>query len=745
MDIESIRRDLAAFADVGTEVAVGESGGDASFRWTVRGNRAELSVAPDGTVATQTGSFPTYAQFLASAQMADLAGIARAIVATMPSEPAYLDLNAHAEPPLGERLEGCALDLLTRLIVDDSDGRTRLVFVTADAGSGKTTALRELVREQADKYLRGEAEHLYLYVNAQGRALARFNEAMAVELQDLRTSLTYHAVAPLVREGLLVPVVDGFDELIGTQGGYDDAFGSLSLFLEQLDGQGALIAAARSVYYEQEFLSRANVRSSAGAQSWSQWPVRLHRWTSEQVREYSARLLGGDEALIAQVDEVFAPDPVAELRGRPLFVKRVVELVSLGVEIGPGRRFLDSLIDSYLGREQEAKLLSKTGRPLIDSTSLREYYIELALEMWRQETRQLSRSSLREIAELFAGVIGLDGDDQRILVERAPTLAFMASAGPLGAIEFEHETFLLFFLAARIASVWEEGDCTALSQLLSKSDITDELAAYVAERLEVGAVDPVELTSRLQRVVNSAFLRREQISENCGALFVAIIRTFGSSRELTLDGFEFAGVSWAGVDVERLNLRRCRLRRCDMRGARLSACTSEATTFEEPALGSGSRLDIVGLEWNRDVIGISWSSEGGELQVVYEPGAMREALAQAGLPSALSGAEDDPVWAVEEGVGDLLEGLARAYERANPVCETDRAMETLSASPRWKGLLRALLDSGVLTEEARSARGTRKRFFRCHVAPPELVAGRLVSAEVDPRVRDLWSSLAATT
>lgn len=743
MNLDELRRDVAAFADAGTEVEVGRSEGGVSLSWLVRGKRAELRPEDDGSFSMGGSTYRTYGHLLASAEMADLTGIARAIVATVTAEAAYLDPDAHADLPSGDYVEGPALNLIERLVAEDQDGRTRLVFVTADAGSGKTTALRELVRRQAVEYLRGESTHLYLYINAQGRALARFNEAMAVELQDLRTSLTYHAVAPLVREGILVPVVDGFDELIGTQGGYDDAFSSLSLFLEQLDGRGSLVAAARSAYYEQEFLSRANARSASGAQSWTQWPVRLHRWTADQVRRYAASVLG-NEALVENVQEVFAPDSVSELRGRPLFVNRVVDLVKGGgIEIGEEQHLLDSLIDSYLRREQGAKLLSRTERPLLESAALREYYTELAMEMWRQETRQLSRASLREIAELFASLIGLDDDDQRIFIERAPTLAFMASSGPSGAIEFEHETFLLYFLASRVASIWDNEEPTALSQLLSKSDVTDELADYVVERFSGDGAATARRIVQLQRVLDGAFLRRDQIAENCGSLLGALVRRHGCEPGTRLDGFEFAGVSLAGAEVSGVHLVNCRFRRCDLRGARFHHCSAAGVVLDEPAIGQDSLLDVAGLAWDRDVVGLRWSSQDEATQLIFDPSELRRRLASVGLPSAIDAVEHDHEWLIDPDVLEILSGLARAYGRANPVCEADRWIEPFVQRPGWRVLTRAMVEAGVATEETRSARGSRKRFFRCQVVPQELLAGRLMSANVDPRVRELWSILAS--
>jgi hypothetical protein len=71
-------------------------------------------------------------------------------------------------------------------------------------------------------------------VSAQGRALSNLKDALAAETGDLRATFTWDAIAPLTRRGLLVPIIDGFDELLGAAG-YGDAFGSLREFLSDLN------------------------------------------------------------------------------------------------------------------------------------------------------------------------------------------------------------------------------------------------------------------------------------------------------------------------------------------------------------------------------------------------------------------------------------------------------------------------------------------------------------------------------
>ena len=244
---ERIRHDLASFGDPGASVDV--DGSERTFRasWIMRGEpeEATFSVSRDqGVWVTASGaSRVPYRTFVSGPGMADLRHVAQMIQS---AQKPMLFIPTRAEAPTQS---GPAIEVLTDLLGEEAEA-TRVTMVTGGAGAGKTCVLRELVRRQAEAYLSGRTSRLLLYVNAQGRPLARLNEALATELQDLKVGLTYHSVAVLAQLGVLVPVIDGFDELLGVSG-YDDAFSSLAGFLEQLHGDGQILASARSTYYEE--------------------------------------------------------------------------------------------------------------------------------------------------------------------------------------------------------------------------------------------------------------------------------------------------------------------------------------------------------------------------------------------------------------------------------------------------------------------------------------------------------------
>jgi len=258
---KQIESDLVPFIDPGTTLALNVSGSVIEAVWSQRRKElfARFLVSNISEISVEfLGKEYSYRSFFASEHMADLLGIAKSTMLIHASR-RYVETRAEAEAPDGTTRVDSATKLVADLVAarEIEEDRTNFIMVTGEAGAGKTSVLKELVTRQAADYSKGQANFVYLYVDAQGRALARFNEALATELNDLRVSLPIHAVPPMVRLGLIVPVVDGFDELIGA-GGYEDSFTSISSFVESLEGKGAIVASARSTYYEQEFLARAN-------------------------------------------------------------------------------------------------------------------------------------------------------------------------------------------------------------------------------------------------------------------------------------------------------------------------------------------------------------------------------------------------------------------------------------------------------------------------------------------------------
>lgn len=747
-----IQRDVTPFIDPGTELTLEASGRAINANWQQRGKSREavFVVSPEGVEVRIANQQWPYRSFFASDGMADLLSLAKMTLQAR-RIPSFVSTRAIRTGVAGAVAEP-ATELLKQVVRDAStDDATVVVMVTGEAGAGKTSVLQELVREQADDYLSGRANQLFLYVNAQGRALARFNEALATELQDLRATLTYHAVSTLVRLGLLVPVIDGFDELLGVAG-YDDAFSSLSLFIAELDGEGQLIASARSTYYEQEFVARANRVSSLGAQVWRQVPIEVAAWGDEELGKYIdirsslARLSGDDTVQLHNKVERIFKGANQTLRSKPFFVARAIDLVLAGVDLSGTRDLLEELVQAFIDRERNEKLLTKTGIPILSADSLRCLIRDLAEEMWNQETRELDRLSAEEIAELAMLDVRLAPEDRNIVIKRMPNMAFFMPGEKPGNVKFEHETFFAYFLGQKFADKLASADGIP-PILLGRSVLPEEVAA-IAVRAIFDDEKPPEVSSLLEKLSSVAqghSSRSAQVRENAGLLGATVLRE-GCGRHtvectgLRMTSLVIPGGSLRGVKVTNASLEYVEFRRTDLSDAQFLKCHALGVVLHEVLIDpQHTRLEFEGLNVAEGVVGLR-VTDNNDIRVVYDPTETYQLLTEIGAAKPLPGLAI-PRRNVDGEIMELLQRFVRAFNRANPVCTADDAMRSVFSHPNWKDLEKLLRDSAVVTFETRPTKGQHKQFLRRQVLAEEIMAGAHPDAPVPDSVRDFWSAL----
>ncbi len=303
--------------------------------------------------------------------------------------------------------------------------------------------LQQTTLRQAERYLKGESEFLCLYVPAQGRELSNLRDALAGELGELRAAFSQDAIACLAREGILIPVIDGFDELLGTAG-YGGAFSSLQTLLGELEGYGTLVVSARSAFYDVEF-GRANGGRTDAAMSIS--TAEIQPWSDEQLTEYLTRYPKTQDPnrAAAAFERLDVSD--RELLRRPFFASQFEELV--GKTDGDGESdLLEHLINADIEREA-SKIVDAHGEPVLDADGHR-YLFELAVgEMWENGIRQLSENDLRTIALLVAEFFDLDAGQAIQLETKVTSYAgFRLRQGThssQASFAFEHEVYFEHF------------------------------------------------------------------------------------------------------------------------------------------------------------------------------------------------------------------------------------------------------------------------------------------------------------
>ena len=752
-------RDLFSFSDPGSLVELEDTEHGLHGAWQVRGSvrEADFHLLPHGDLRVRwNGDRLTYEEFLASDQVADLRRLANRILRDGPA-PRFVSTEARRHEDGGAGHRGRAVELLRGLIEKPHGTATRVLVLTGDSGAGKTTVLRRLTEHYAGLFLGGRVKRMLLYVNAQGRALGRLHEALATRLRDLESPLTYHSVNTLARRGILVPVIDGFDELLGVSG-YEDAFSSLSDFLDDLEGAGCVLGSVRSTYYEEEFVARAGAVVGRERARWIQVPVRVEEWSEDRRRRFLEKR-AAEKGLSAErareIGErtagVFA-GPSEALRTQPFFFTRVVSLLPEEPDFRAGDDLLGELVRARLDRELTERLLDRHSSPVLTPGQFDLLMRELALEMWNLQTRELDGRSVREVVRYVAEAERLSETAEAVFLEKMPSLAFLACRdhpGPHARFAFEHEAFFFYFLTETIVSQFESPDAD-LSIILGRSALPEIVAERVARALGGGGASREgrqSLLERLGRADATPSLRSLQIRENAGRLVMALLRAGAPDAasgecspqvsNIAVRNLTFPGGALGGAVFRNCSFEDVEFRRADLTGTRFLGCEAKnAVFFRESRIDpKTTRLEFHGLDESR-FLGLR---RVGDDEGIHDPCEIRATLAACGLPVPRESPEDAPT--VDPEVVELLERLLRAYRRANPVCLQDEALGKLVSHPEWEGLKARLLEYGIVKRDRREIGGERKEFLRRRFRPDQIMAGRLGGGAADPRVRKFWRSL----
>lgn len=751
-----VRADLVPFVDPGAELTLLKAGSTIKADWVQRRQQRSATFvmrAAFDVIVKFAGREFSYKSFFASSEMGDLLGIAKTSLG-LHRLPGYVETTAETcdirvQGEADAQTEGPAIEILGRLAVVDAAERERTTFVmvTGEAGAGKTWVLKELVRRQAQAYSDGKAEFVYLYVDAQGRALAKFHEALATELNELRVALPYHAVAKLVRLGLIIPVVDGFDELIGV-GGYDDAFSSISSFVDDLDGAGSIVASARSTYYEQEFLARAGKGSMTSGPAWRLVSAQVKAWSEQQRSAYVSGLASryhvAAEELSGRLTKVFSGSNEV-LADKPLFFARTAELVASGEDLSEGGSLTEQLVETFITRELRQKLLDRNSQQILSRDQLWALCADMAEEMWSQSTRELDKFTIRDIAEYALSDAGMSPSSKVVVVDRMPSMAFLRRGDAEGSVAFEHEIFFDHFLARRMGSRLEEkGPMTTV--MLGRSAMPDSLATEVAGEMVRVGICISDLASVLTSSSCATGLKQAQVRENCGRLLGAVIKAFGrfdgSERALVVKNLVFPGSDFSAVRIVQAHFEDCEFRRVNIAGALIDRCVFKQCVFEAPFVSEGTRFVSCELDSAASMLGVRCADVAGGVRQVFDPIALSDLLISIGAEAPKGRSEDELSWGVEPDAVKFVERVARAYSKCNPVSFEDDQFPSVASSGYWQDFRRAAIESGVLTPEVRAAHGPRREFLRRQVRMEDLLAGLSRSAPVPPHVSTFWALMA---
>ena len=374
---------------------------------------------------------------------------------------------------------------------------------------------------------------------------------------------------------------------------------------------------------------------------------------------------------------------------------------------------------------------------------------ELAEEMWNQETRELDRGSVREVAEYVLDDGDMPESVRNIVIERMPTLAFLAPSEKHASVLFEHEVFFFHFLVRAFVNKYVRD--TDMRVVLSRSPLPEFVAERLAFELRQGnrlsSLNGLqEIVDRLSEAGRLEWHRMMQVRENAGLIVLALLREFadGNGTRPEISGCTISTVIFPGSHLSNVTLRSCTLvnveiRRTDLGATKFIDCNASDVLLVEPRVKVDStRLELKGLRVPDEVAGIHELNDDGNRKI-YAPEEIATVLRECGAPVAAM--EPDGMRHVPHELRALLDRLIHAYEKANLLCDGDQNLQSLFGAQEWPALRRLLLEHGIVKLESRAARGRPKEFLRRRFAPHELMKGESRTSRVEPQIARFWDAL----
>ncbi|WP_131197920.1 hypothetical protein [Phytopseudomonas dryadis] len=351
-----------------------------------------------------------------------------------------------------------------------ASGKVTLVLLDGPAGIGKTFQITQLAKAQSNKFILDNISPPVLHISSSGRRLSNFRDVLAATTQEMGASFTGRHVPMLVRYGLLIAAIDGFDELVDADG-YEDSWRALREFIEEIGDSGKVVLAARDTFLdEQELIERIST-DKKNAIDLKLAHIKLA--TPEAATNYLANAKWSTSELESEITkDVFSHNSYAL---RPFFLSILKD--SSGWSKVQSEGFRAFLVNNLIDRE--AKILARTLGSITSESvvpHLNSLFEEVSLEMASRENNLIETEHLAFLTEYCFGDL-LDEGSKRKLTHKSGSISLLELSEFKEKRRFPHTEIQYYFLGKSLVTQ------------LAKRAVPSELRRTIlsAEHLEVFA------------------------------------------------------------------------------------------------------------------------------------------------------------------------------------------------------------------------------------------------------------------
>jgi len=730
MQINEFKSILATFIDPGTELLFERT----RVVIQVNGDLIEANIsAKSGDIYICEDGCESPANKWILTRLARLPLLASRLLASVPETEYYVTPSATLLTTLEKSPQDKALSTNDALIEtretlnDRSPLETMVLYITSDAGEGKTSLINQLARAQAKLFTENKTDWLLVPIPLGGRHFLRFDDITIGALQNRYRFqfLYYTSFLALVKMGVIIPAFDGFEEMF-VESSSGEALSAMGILVGSLESQGAMVIAARKAYFEFENLrTQERLFDTIRTYSVGFGKLELQRWAMPQFISYcQKRGVADPDAIYRRVSERLTPTHA--LLTRAVLVKRLVDVASRSPSLDAlleqlqrsGPDFFWVFVHSLIEREATEKWIDRSGErdvgsPLLTVEEHCELLSQIALTMWESRVDYLQRDSLELVSDYFSELSRKDAFQTHQIRERLRGHAMLVpSANATQAAEFDHDEFRLFFLGEGIARQLRPMNSRAKAEVLGtfRRGVLPKQAQHALIQAVIRDVtlDRLSVVKFLLDVcemdVQASYTR-----QNCSDIIIRMVSGIRASdlqvknlvfgvdalRDRKLSGITFIDCYFSANSLELTKIAGCAFVNCNF--AQVRVCNSTRfthTTFDHCVIDA---LMLEDREWE------SW-----------DPVEIRRQLARLGVafaaeeasPAAASGRKEQPDTELHD-----LEKIVRYFMRSTHISESVILMKL---GPRGQAFisdtLPLLIRQGIIGEIDNRGWGSQRRF-----------------------------------
>lgn len=730
MHITEFKSIVASFADPGSETLHEKS----KTVFSVNGDLIEVNISTKtGDVYVDEGNGDMSASSWVIKRLAKLPLLAARLKDSMGDKKMFVSPAANLLPSLEERPDENPTQTndALRAVLDNLDHKspleTKIMYITSDAGEGKTFLINQMARVQAERFLENKSDWLLVPIPLGGKHFLRFDDITVGALQNRYRFpfLYYDSFLALVRMGVIVPAFDGFEEMF-VENSSGEALSAMGVLVSALDSRGVLLVAARKAYFEFENLkTQEKLFDTISPFSVGFSKLELHRWGKSQFIDYCRRRDVADpESIYQRVSERLTE--THSLLTRPVLVRRLVDIATespsldafLGRVHASGPDFFAVFVRGIIEREAHEKWIDRSGErdvgtPLLTVDEHCELLSSLALATWEGRVDFLKRDNLEFVSDFFCETKKKSAFQAQQIRERIRGHALLIpSPNSSQAVEFDHEEFRLFFLGEGIAEQIRPLNEKARAEVLGI--LRKGIIPKPAQRSFIQAIKRHPTFERLQAArflleISTLDGQASYTQENCSWLIIRLL------SEIDAKGLEILGLAFSADALRERKLLNVVFRKCffSASSAELSSfvkCRFESCHFSQLRIYTSTLFDDVLLEAS-----VVDSLRFVDLDIdIWEPASVIDRLKHCGVSFPADESLETTVTASESHADPELkdlEKIIRYFMRSTHISESVILIKLGNRGRTFvDDRLPELVNRGVMSEIENRGGSYQKRF-----------------------------------